>query len=68
MTHCNSLNGKSSNAKLNKLKSGKRNGTETALNLSSNVIGDSNDETNFSLEFYSLMTKTSFKTSLSFCE
>ena len=68
MTHCNSLNVKSSNATLNKLKSGKRNDTEATLNLPSNVIGDSGDEANFSLEFYSLIAKTSFKTSLSFCE
>ena len=36
-----------SNSKLNKLKTGIKNGTEVTLNLSSNVIGDSNDETNF---------------------
>ena len=35
------------NSQLNKLKSGIKNGTEVTLNLSSNVIGDSNDETNF---------------------
>ena len=32
---------------LNKLKSGLKNGTEVTLNLSSNVVGNSNDETNF---------------------
>ena len=31
----------------NKLKSGINNGTEVTLNLSPNVIGDSNDEANF---------------------
>ena len=31
----------------NKIKSGIKNSTEVALNLSSNVIGDSNDEINF---------------------
>ena len=36
-----------SNSQLNKLKSGTRNGTEVTLNLSSNVIGCSNEETNF---------------------
>ena len=35
------------NSQLNKLKSGTKNGTEVTLNLSSNAIGDSNDETNF---------------------
>ena len=37
-----------SNSQLNKLKSGIKNGTEVTLNLSSNLIGNSNDETNFS--------------------
>ena len=36
-----------SNLQFNELKSEIRNGTEVALNLSSNVIGNSNDETNF---------------------
>ena len=36
-----------SHSQLNKLKSELKNGTEVTLNLSSNVIGDSNDETNF---------------------
>ena len=36
-----------SNSQLNKLRSGIKNGTEITLNLSWNVIGDSNDETNF---------------------
>ena len=35
------------NSKLNKLKSGIKNGTEVTLKMSSNVIGDSNDENNF---------------------
>ena len=34
-------------SQLNKLKSGIKNGTEVILNLSSNLIGNSNDETNF---------------------
>ena len=34
-------------SQLNKLKSGLKNGTEVTLNLSSNVVGNSNDETNF---------------------
>ena len=36
-----------SNLQFNELKSEMKNGTEVALNLSSNVIGNSNDETNF---------------------
>ena len=35
-----------SNSQLNETKSGIENGTRVTLNLSSNVIGDSNDETN----------------------
>ena len=35
-----------SNSQFNKLKSGIRNGAEVFLNLSSNVIGDSINETN----------------------
>ena len=36
-----------SNSQLNELKSGIKNGTEVTLTISSNVIGDSNDENNF---------------------
>ena len=36
-----------SNSQLNKLKSPIKNGTEVTLNLSSNLIANSNDETNF---------------------
>ena len=36
-----------STSQLNKLKSGVKNSTETILNLSSNVIGNSGDEANF---------------------
>ena len=48
MIHYNTLNVKLSNSQLNKLKSKIKNGTEVTLNLSSNLIGNSNDETNFS--------------------
>ena len=41
------LNVKLSNSQLNKLKSGIKNGTQVTLNLSSNVIDGSSDETNF---------------------
>ena len=47
MTQYNTLNVKLSNSQLNKLKSGIKNGTEVTLKLSSNVVGDSNDENNF---------------------
>ena len=47
MTQCNTLNIKLSNSQFNKFKSGIKNGTEVTLNLSSNVIGDSNDDTIF---------------------
>ena len=48
MTKCNTLNVKQPNSQLKKLKSGIRNGTEVTFGLSSNLIGNSNDETNFS--------------------
>ena len=53
------LNVKLSNklkSKLNKLKSAIKNGTEVTLNLSSNLTGSSNDETNFPYKL--LLTNT----------
>ena len=47
MTKYNTLNAKLSNSQLDQFKSGIRNSTEVILNRSSNVIADSNDETNF---------------------
>ena len=47
MAQHNTLNVKSSNSQLNKLKSGIQNGAEVTVNLSSNVISDSNDDYNF---------------------
>ena len=47
MTQYDTLNIKLSNLQLNKLKSAMKNGTEVTLNLLSNLIGNSNDETNF---------------------
>ena len=47
MTQYNTLNVKLSNSQLNKLKSGIKNDTEVTLKISSNVVGDSNDENNF---------------------
>ena len=47
MTQYNILNVIMSNSQLNKLISGIKNDTEVTLNLSSNVISNSNDEANF---------------------
>ena len=47
MTQYNPLNVKLSNSEPNKLKSGMKTDTEVTLNISLNVIGNSNDETNF---------------------
>ena len=48
MSQYNSLNVKLSNSQLNKLKSAIKIETEVVLRLSSNMIGNSDDETNFS--------------------
>ena len=47
MAQYNSLNVKLSTSQLNKLKSAINNKTEVVLRLSSNMIGSSDDETNF---------------------
>ena len=47
MTRYNSLNVKLSNSQLNKLKSAINNETDVVLRLSSNMIGNSDDETTF---------------------
>ena len=47
MTQCNSLNVKLSNSQLNKLKSAIKNETNVVLRLSSNMIGNTDDNTNF---------------------
>ena len=47
MTQYNSLNVKLTNSQLNKLKSAIKNKSELVLKLSSNMIGNSNDKTNF---------------------
>ena len=56
MAQYNTFNIKLSDSQLNKLKSGIKNGTEVTLNLSSNVIGNSNSET--SLPHKLLLTNT----------
>ena len=47
MAQYNGLNVKLSNSQLNKLKSAIKSKTETVLRLSSYMIGNSNDQTNF---------------------
>ena len=50
MTQYNSLNVKLSNSQLNKLKSSIKNETDVVLRISSNMVGNSNDNTNFTHE------------------
>ena len=59
MTQYNTLNIKLSNSQLNKLKVRIKNGTEVTLNLSSNLIGSSNGETNFPHKLLLTDTKVS---------
>ena len=47
MTQYNSLNVKLSNSQLSKLKSSIKNETDVVLRISSNMVGNSNDKTNF---------------------
>ena len=47
MTQYNSLNIKLSNSQLSKLKSAIKNETDVVLRISSNMVGNSNDNTNF---------------------
>ena len=56
MTQYNSLKVKFSNSQLSKLKCEIKDGTEVTLKISSNFVGDSNDENNFPLEL--LLTNT----------
>ena len=48
-----------SNSQLNKLKLGIKNGTEVTLKISSNIVGHSNDENNFSHMLLSTNTQVS---------
>ena len=59
MIQFNTLNVKLSNSQLNKLKSAIKNGTEVTLNPSSNLIGSSNNETNFPHKLLSTNTQVS---------
>ena len=56
MTQYKTLNVKLSNSQLNKLKSKKKNDTKVTLKISSNTVGDSNDENNFGYRL--LLTNT----------
>ena len=56
MTHYNTLNVKLSNLQPNRLKSGIKNGTEVTLNVSLNLIGNSNHEADFPYKL--LLTNT----------
>ena len=47
MTQYNSLNIKLSNSQLSKLKSAIKNENDVALRISSNMVGNSNDNSNF---------------------
>ena len=67
MTQYNTLNAKVSNLQLNKLKSAIKNGTEVTVNLSSNIIGDSNDENNFPHKLFLTNTQVS-KLRKAFCK
>ena len=59
MTQYNTLNVELSNSQLNKLKSAIKNGTRVTLDLSSNIIGDSNDENNFPHQLFLSNTQVS---------
>ena len=59
MTNYNTLNVILPKSQLNKLKSGIKKGIQVTLNLSSNVVGDSNDETNFPHKLLLTDTKVS---------
>ena len=59
MTQHNTLNVKLPNLRLNKLKSGIKNGTEVTLKISSNVVGDCDNENNFLHKLLLTNTKVS---------
>ena len=59
MTQYNTLNVKLSNSQLNKLKSAMKTGTHITLNLSSNVVDDSNNKTDFPHKLLLINTQVS---------
>ena len=52
MTQYNTLNAALSNSQLNKLKCAIKKETKVTLNVSSNLIGNSNIETNFPINYF----------------
>ena len=60
MTRCNSITVKLSDSQLNKLKSAMKNESGLTLKLSSNIISNSNDETNF---LHKVLLTKSYKSS-----
>ena len=52
MTQYNRVNVKLSRPQLNKLKAAIKNETDVVIRLSSNMIGDANDQTNFPHELF----------------
>ena len=59
MTQYNTLNVELSSSQLNQLKSAIKNGTRVTLDLSSNIIGDSNDENKFPHKLFLSNTQVS---------
>ena len=59
MTPYHTLNVKLANSQINKLKSAIKSGTEVTLILSSNLIGNSNDKSNFPHKLWLTNTKVS---------
>ena len=57
MTQYNTLNAKLFNFQLDKLKSGRKKGTEVTLKFLSNVASESNDENNFPHKFLLINTQ-----------
>ena len=51
ISQCDILNVKLPNLQINQLKSEIKNGTEVTLKILSNVVGNSNDENNFTNKF-----------------
>ena len=57
MTQYNSLNVKLSNSQLSKLKSAIKNENDVVLRLSSNMTGNSDDNTNLLINYYWIIDK-----------
>ena len=59
MTQFNTLNVKLSNSQVNKFKSGIKDGTQVTLRFSLNMVDDSSDETNLTLNLFFTKTQVS---------